>query len=107
MGKRARAQRHIKKMAAKRALRAQRKAYYESLRGTGANKKKRAQRKRSGSNQAVQLERMKMIVAVGILGALSLQEQRVHAGPKCRNIGCHRCSELWQSLTDKLKRKSG
>jgi hypothetical protein len=106
MGKRARAKRHLAKMQAKRAVRAARKAFYESLRGTSKNKKsKREVRRGKKARGSVKLLREVLVVPVELRGVLVLTQRTVHGGESCGNVGCKRCSALWQDLVDKLRRK--
>src|SRR5687768_612202 len=93
MGKRARAQRKIQRLMAKRAKKNALKALYESYRNSGQNKKSKRFRlanKRSSKNLK---EKMSLLVPVLLKGVVQMALRRVHAGPKCGNVGCIRCSE--------------
>ena len=97
MGKKAKSARHAKRMLAKRAARAQRRARYEALRGTGNSKRSR-QRSAGSPATTVHPASMLMLVPVIIKGKPALAMRRVHGGPACRNIGCKRCSSVYATL---------
>lgn len=95
-GNKSRERNRLKRLAQKRARKASMKALYEERRRTGQNKKsKRVRRNAKGGNKTVVPDREVMMVTVMVNGETMKAERRVHGGPKCRNIGCKKCSLLW------------
>ena len=92
-GKGARARSKMKRMAAKRAMKAARQANWEALRGTAKNKKKKV----GGGGGIVSVASNRVLMAVRRdIHSDVIVERMVHGGAECGNIGCKRCSPIWK-----------
>lgn len=100
MGRKARAQRHTRIMQQKRAIKAARRALYESYRNSGSHKKPRSSQ---GSGIVNTIATELMLVPVLIKGEVVKALRRVHGGPKCKNIGCKRCSSIFHAPVAKME----
>lgn len=94
-GSKSRARTKERRLREKRARKAAQVALYEARRKAGQNKKSKRFVRHNKGQVAIVPDRIIMLVTVVINGQVTKAERKVHGGPKCRNIGCKRCSPLW------------
>lgn len=92
-GKKSRNRARIKRLNEKRARRAARQALWDSLKGTGKNRKKKLGGGAIGEQTV--FARVKALVYGKVQGKVQLVERMVHGGNACGNIGCKKCSPIW------------
>lgn len=102
-GRGSRARAHAKRMAQKRARKTTQQALYASWRDAGTHKKSRRFLKRSAGSNRVASARVPAMIPVLIAGNLVLALRKVHGGVKCHNVGCRKCSEVWQERAGRLR----
>lgn len=83
-----------KRKAMKAARKAARQAEWAAAAGTSRNKKKKGV---GGKGlQVIRPARILAEVLTVVNGVRTVAQRMVHGGDACGNVGCKRCSKIWQ-----------
>lgn len=90
--------------AQRKAKKVSRKAAWVALIGTSRNRK---QSKQTGTKKMPLSAKIRQKVLVTVNGKVTTALRAVHAGAKCGNIGCKRCSLILTVLGDNFAGRTG
>jgi hypothetical protein len=82
----------------KRAKKAEMQALYEARKRAGINKKSKRYLRNARKVVKVKAPKFIMEIPIWVRGKLRLASRTVHGGDECGNVGCKRCSPVWQNI---------